>query len=98
MTVPGEGNAEGPSGGDVDGGVVRVVTGDWDGPALWMDALLSLTVPAVKDGVLETFVDRREGDVVVQELSELHYHESVAGVWVRNVIVNGGGDGAWRWQ
>lgn len=59
-----------------------------------MDPLLRLAIAAVQDGVLESLVDGRERDVVIQELSELHDHERVASVEMRDVIVDGGRDGS----
>ena len=37
---------------------------------------------------MDPLVDRSEGDVVVEELTVLHQHESVAGVEVRHVSVH----------
>ena len=45
-------------------------------------------LPAVEDDVVDTLVDRGESDVVVQELTVLHQHESVAGVEVGHVSVH----------
>ena len=44
--------------------------------------------PAVQDDVVDTLVDWSQGDVVIQELTVLHQHESVAGVEVGHVSVH----------
>lgn len=82
MYIPGESNTEWPPRRDVDRREERVIVWHRDGPALRVDSLLRFTVPAVQDGVLETFIDGGEGDVMVQELSKLHDHEGVTGVKV----------------
>ena len=41
---------------------------------------------------MHSLVDWGEGEIVVQELAELHEHQGVAGVEVRNVSVDDNGN------
>lgn len=62
-------------GGVVDPGVEVVARGNGDGETFWI--VWSGIIAAI-----ERFIFRSEGDVVVEELAELHHHVSVAGVRV----------------
>ena len=57
-----------------------------------MDSLRRVASSAVEDDVVHALVDGGEGEVVVEELAELHQHQGVAGVQVGDVSVDDNGN------
>ena len=86
----GEGDAFGTPGGPVDVGEPRIVGRHGNGSALGMDGGGRVATGAVDDGIAEASVDRRESDVVIEELGELHHHQRVARVRSTHVVVDVG--------
>lgn len=78
-------------------GIVMVARWHWEGITLGMNrsGRVARTTAGYRLG--ETFVDRRHGEVVVQKLGELHYHQSVSIVQVGDVGVDHRGDHSGVW-
>jgi hypothetical protein len=81
-----------PAGGYVESWEIGIVPGYRDWPALWVDCLAGVTGSAVQDDVMHSLVYRGQGQVMVEELAELHQHQGVARVEVGDVCVHNDGD------
>ena len=55
-----------------------------------MDGPGRITAAAIDNGTTETSIDRRESQVVIQQLGELHDHQRVSGVGGADIVVNVG--------
>ena len=53
-----------------------------------MDGSRGITTAAIDDRATKSAVNRRESQIVVEKLSELHDHERIAGVRCAHVVVN----------
>ena len=51
-----------------------------DRETLWVKDFWRVALSAVQNGVMETLVDGSENDVMVDELTPLHYHHCVTNV------------------
>ena len=76
----------------VHGGIVMVARGDGEGITLGMNRSGRIARATTRYRLGETFVNGRHGEVVVEKLSELHYHQSVSIVQVGDVGMNHRGD------
>ena len=55
-----------------------------------MDGPGRITAAAIDNGTTETSIDRRESQVVIQQLGELHDHQRVSCVGGADIVVNVG--------
>lgn len=86
------GEAEALAAGHVHLRIVEVTGGHREGIALGVHRLAGVAGTAAGNGLVEALVDRREGQIVVHKLGELHHHQGVARVQVGNIRVNRGRD------
>ena len=65
------------TGGYIQRREVRVVSWHRDRPTFLVNRLRRVAGSTIENDVVDVFVDGREGDVVIEELSVLHQHQGV---------------------